>query len=233
MIFDIKDNILAFHKQISDDPNHRYRSWDHCYSHFQKRLSFSSAEDMDIASLHLAFYLASWGMYRGSSWLLWKDYKVHIPVVRELLEEKYKPLWNIDFDLLKPQSPEVTIFFSLATRIKQIYKEVVTKVNGVSSLTIPSDILITKILLGTFGCTPAYDRLVVDGIKIINKFPARFGRNSYLGFVKFYQENVEGFKSAQAAIAEHGIIYPAMKLVDMYFWNLGYQLGTSTEENAE
>lgn len=150
MIFDIKDNILAFHTQIADDPNHRYRSWDHCYSHFQKRASFTSDEDIDTASLHLAFYLASWGMCRGASWLLWKDY-----------------------------------------------------------------------------------RFVVDGIKIIDRFPARFGRNSYLGFVKFYQEHALNFKSAQAAIAEQGMIYPVMKLVDMYFWNLGYQLETGIDEDTK
>ena len=220
MIPDIKDTILAFYRQINDDPNHRYRSWDHCYSHFQKRASFTSDKDIDTASLHLAFYLASWGMYRGSSWLLWKDYQVHIPVVRELLEEKHTSLWAIDFDLLKPQSPEVDAFFDLAAKIKQIYKQTVTKVNGVSSLTIPSDILVTKILLGTLGCTPAYDRLVVAGIKIVKEFPARFGPKSFLGFVKFYQKNAEGFKFAQATIAEQGIVYPVMKLVDMYFWNL-------------
>jgi len=224
MIVDIKDNILVFHRQISDDPNHRYRSWDHCYSHFQKRSSFTRDEDIDSASLHLAFYLASWGMYRGSSFLLWKDYRVHEPIVRELLEEKYEPLWNIDFDSLRPQSPEVDTFFTLAAKLKQVYKETVTKVNGVLSQNIPSDILVTKILLGTLGCTPAYDRLVVEGIKFIHQFPTRFDCNSYLGFVDFYQKHAERFKAAQSAIEEQGMTYPVMKLVDMYFWNLGYQL---------
>ena len=39
--------------------------------------------NLDYLSLQLAFYLASWGMYRGSSFLIQKDYRVHIPVVRE------------------------------------------------------------------------------------------------------------------------------------------------------
>ena len=33
-------------------------------------------------------------MYRGSSFLLQKDYKVHIPVVEELLQTKYKFAMN-------------------------------------------------------------------------------------------------------------------------------------------
>jgi hypothetical protein len=222
MLLGIKDNILAFYSQISDDPNHRYKSWDHCYSFFQNRLSFDSDEDIDTASLHLAFYLASWGMYRGSSWLLWKDYKVHVPIVRELLKHKYEPLWHIDYDSVKPHSDEVTLFFTLVTSLRQLYKDTVAKVNGRPLASIASDTLITKILLGTIGCTPAYDRLVVAGMRAVGKFPAFFGRNSYLGVIKFYQENAQDFDVSRAAIAEQGMVYPAMKLIDMYFWNVGY-----------
>ena len=69
--------------------------WEHCYSHFIKARG-SKEIDYDYLSLQLAFYLASWGMYRGSSFLLQKDYKVHIPVVKELLNEKYDVLAGID-----------------------------------------------------------------------------------------------------------------------------------------
>ena len=34
-------------------------------------------------------------MYRGSSFLLQKDYKVHIPVVKIIQEQKYNPLHGI------------------------------------------------------------------------------------------------------------------------------------------
>ena len=52
--------------------------------------------NLDYLSLQLAFYLASWGMYRGSSFLLQKDYRVHIPVVREILRNKYDSLAGIE-----------------------------------------------------------------------------------------------------------------------------------------
>lgn len=165
MILSIQDNIRAFHKRILDDPNHRYRSWDHCYSHFQKRKSFTTDEDIDLASLHLAFYLASWGMYRGSSFLLWKDYRVHTPAVRVLLEDQYRSLWTIDFTSITPHSLEVDAIFGLVARLKQVYKATVTTVNGAPSQRIATNTLITKILLGTLACTPAYDELVVDGIE--------------------------------------------------------------------
>lgn len=67
-----------FYNDLKVDENGRYRSWEHCYSHFIKARG-SQEIDYDYLSLQLAFYLASWGMYRGSSFLLQKDYKVHIP----------------------------------------------------------------------------------------------------------------------------------------------------------
>ena len=84
-----------FYNDLKVDENGRYRSWEHCYSHFIKARG-SQEIDYDYLSLQLAFYLASWGMYRGSSFLLQKDYKVHIPVVKELLSEKYDVLARIE-----------------------------------------------------------------------------------------------------------------------------------------
>lgn len=49
-------------------------------------------EDYDFLALHLSLYLASWGMYRGSGILLYTDYKIHIPITKELMNEKYDNL---------------------------------------------------------------------------------------------------------------------------------------------
>lgn len=84
-----------FYNDLKIDENGRYRSWEHCYSHFIKARG-SKVIDYDYLSLQLAFYLASWGMYRGSSFLLQKDYKVHIPVVKELLSNEYDALAGIE-----------------------------------------------------------------------------------------------------------------------------------------
>ena len=59
--------ISAFAK----DKYHRYRSWDQCFK------AFDPAEPSDTQALGLAFYLASWGMYRGSSGLLQKNHLIH------------------------------------------------------------------------------------------------------------------------------------------------------------
>jgi len=220
----IKESILLFYKEILDDQYHRYRSWEHCYSCFQRLRSSKSEENVDAVTLHLAFYLASWGMYRGSSQLLQKDYKVHTRIVQELLEEKYSQLWHLDFDAVDTEAPEVSLVIQLAKRLKHIYADLQVS---------PTETLVTKVLLGTFGCIPAYDTLFINGVTYWNqgvpqefkpKFPARFGINSYRGLIDFYREHKNEFREAQDFIAKHGTNYPVMKLADMYFWSLGYQL---------
>lgn len=71
-----------FYNDLNRDPNGRYHSWEYCYSAFFNARKIE-IPDIDYLSLQLSFYLASWGMYRGSSFLLQKDYKIHIPVVKE------------------------------------------------------------------------------------------------------------------------------------------------------
>ena len=92
---DPKDLIIesanSFYQELKQDEHGRFRSWEYCYSAFCDARE-DADPDIDYLSLMLAFYLASWGMYRGSSFLLQKDYKVHIPVVKELLRKKYNIL---------------------------------------------------------------------------------------------------------------------------------------------
>ena len=111
---------LTFYNRLKSDSNHRYRFWDHCYSFFKKRESFTVG-DIHLELFHLAFYLASWGMYRGSSFLLWKDYRIHIPAVQMLLRDRYKPLWTIDFSSIQADSAEVDLVFELVSKLKEPY----------------------------------------------------------------------------------------------------------------
>ena len=82
-----------FHCIRNEDKYARYRSWEHCNKVFnekhEKRKNGSelSEDEYDYLALHLSFYLASWGMYRGSSMLILTDYKVHIPIVEEIMKE--------------------------------------------------------------------------------------------------------------------------------------------------
>ena len=65
--------IRAYYEEIEKDPNHRFKSWEHCYKYFKEN-RYSSSKDIDVFVLHLFTYLSSWGMLRGSLFSLQKDY---------------------------------------------------------------------------------------------------------------------------------------------------------------
>lgn len=212
----ISRTVLKFHRQLSDDKNHRYKSWEHCFSYFK-----NEAADVDTACLHLAFYLASWGMYRGSSFLLWKDYRIHKQVVQHLFKNRH--LQSID--LAKISEEEVNQIIVLITWIKNWYPNNIQRVNGKKKNIHVTDTLATKILLGTLGCVPAFDRYFIDGLRDRGIKYSRLKSNNFTSIVNFYQKNESSFLRAQNEIFERtGQKYPPMKLVDMYFWEIGYEL---------
>ncbi len=63
---DIKLVIEDF--KLKSNPDDRYTSFDYCYNYF--RTTNDLNQDIEKSCLVLGFYLASWGMFRGSSFLL-------------------------------------------------------------------------------------------------------------------------------------------------------------------
>lgn len=216
----------VFYDQLKNDKSGRYRSWEHCYGHFMKA-RHQTDPDYDYLSLHLAFYLASWGMYRGSSFLLQKDYRIHIPVVQKLLNSKYGSLAGIE--CVEYRKPEIRgLLEEINFFLEQYYDNVRRQVWGLEKEGKPknklSDTLITKILMGTLGCVPAYDRYFIAGIKNQKVSTGQYNIQSILKLVDFYEANKEQLKSTLAGLKVDGLPYPQMKLLDMGFWQIGFEL---------
>lgn len=228
---DIETTVLAFYQRIRDDPYHRFRSWEHCFRHFARLWRSDGDPELDMAALHLAFYLASWGMYRGSSFLLWQDYRVHRSVVKATLQPEFRALRAPAIASLGDRA-QIGLVFSLVERLRGEYGRIRSRAAGDRApQSQVSDILITKVMLGCLACIPAYDRLFKQGVREVGEFPVKLGPNSYRGLVRFVQGNRDAFLSAQRAIEGHaGFEYPAMKLADMYFWSIGYQILGDIEE---
>lgn len=210
-----------FYNDLKADKNGRYRSWEHCYSHFIKARK-SKEVDHDYLSLQLAFYLASWGMYRGSSFLLQKDYKVHIPVVKELLKNKYDALAGIDCIGFKDDSNQ-KLLQDINSFLEKYYDEIRKNVKGQELKNELSSTLITKILMGTLGCVPAYDRYFIAGIKNQKVATGNYNINSIMQLVDFYKENSAQLELVRKKMKVKGMRYPQMKLLDMGFWQIGYE----------
>lgn len=201
------------------DEHGRYLSWRHCYKAFGENRNKMDDPTIDYLCLHLAFYLASWGMLRGSSFLLQKDYKVHTPIVRMIQEERYNPLFGISArDLCKEEN--LLLLEEIGNRIKEAYaKELPAKEGVINNAT---ETLITKILLGTLGCVPAYDRYYIDAVKKHKVSSGQYNSTSIKGVATYYCDHEEEFEALRMELSKCGVEYPAMKLMDMCFWQSAY-----------
>ena len=220
----LRSAVLKFFDQVRNDPNHRYRSWEHCFRYFQRFRKKSKTFDLDTAALHLGFYLASWGMYRGSTFLLWKDYKIHAPAVSVLIDPEYGALWETNA-IPHRIDERITLVVKLSTAIANSYQQNIRFVRGKQRQVAPTNTQITKTLLGTLACAPACDRYFRDGFRTAglkySENTTKFLRRVY----KFIIENKNELRAVQQTVNERSpTLYPTMKIVDMYFWQIGADL---------
>lgn len=216
-------NITDFHKSTLNFKNGRYQSWNHCYLEFQKQHTkgVASAEEIDGLALNLAFYLASFGMYRASSFLLNNDYKIHHAIVELILEEQYASLFAMSAEQLLDTDTR-NLIFELSYRIKDHYAS--TTISKSLKKNNATDTLVTKILLGTNGCVPAYDRFYKRAVRHYAITSGSFNSNSLKKLAQFYLDNKEVFEVKRMEIAQDGFLYPQMKLMDMCFFTAGLQM---------
>ena len=212
--------IESYVAQINSDPNDRLRSWEHCYKSFHDARGCKTA-DQDYLSLMLAFYLASWGMYRGSSFLLQKDYKIHRPVVEEILKPQYDSLFGIECIKLRETEQQKQLQ-SLCSNMSEYYDGIRKTVKSNDVKNKLSDTLITKVLMGTLGCVPAYDRFFAEGVKSQGVTIGNYSIKSLLNLVDFYESNTEHLEKCRKNLFAYDLQYPQMKLIDMGFWQIGF-----------
>ncbi len=196
----ITDRIRDSFARISSNERSADHSWEHCYRFFSSRPT-----DLGLASLHLAFYLASWGMYRGSAAIRDFDYLVHRPVAKMVLKPKYDILRGGSLEVLSAHYDD--LLWPLIKTIRSgLYPESINV----------TDTLVTKILMGTLGCTPAYDRYFKAGLTKCELKPS-FRRETFRALLQHCQKHRQGFVDAQIANPE----YPIMRIIDIYFHSVG------------
>ncbi len=228
-----EQNANNFYDSLTEDKNGRYLSWEHCYYQFyHARKKQLPENDIDHLTLQLAFYLASWGMYRGSSFLLWKDYKVHIPAVKEILSCEYDKLLGIKCDELSLVENQKSLT-KLYKKLEEHYTYVRRTIKGNTPKSNISSILITKILMGTLGCVPAYDRYFIYGIKKYGVATSTYNLNSILMLCDFYQKNKAQFNISCSKMKVKDVPYPEMKFLDMGFWQIGYSEDMATKKKTK
>ena len=227
MAKEILNTIERYLDGILEDEFHRYKSWDNCYIAFQEK------KKTEIHTLQLAFFLASWGMYRGSGGLLQKNHLIHEGAVDIILhEDNYKLRCDRNNEVSKENIPKI---INLKRELAEYYydKKFINGKNDEKRIS-PTDTLISKILLGTLCCCPAYDRYFLAGLKEKKMKYNTFDINSLNELFDFIgkNNNKTEIESAQKLIeSKTGNYYPAMKVLDMYFWQIGYE--KESEENKK
>lgn len=223
----IQETTLKYFQLLANDPHHRYKSWEHNYLFFKENYKQLDNEKIsDHACLHLAFYLASWGMLRGGSFLLQKDYKVHSYFIKSVVSNPKYWIFFTDEEIKKEEY--IPLVEELIHQTSKVYRESVTEINGVKKSVEITDTLVSKILLGVYGNVPAYDRYFKAAVKE-HGISAALGAKSLEQLFDFYGENELEFKQVADTISKDHI-YPPMKLVDMYFFTEGMEKDKKAQE---
>lgn len=193
-------------------PLERYASFDYCFNYFQSfreqgRFSeLASPAQMQTSCLHLGFYLASWGMLRGSSFLLSKSVKVYQSLIRSISVAD-PILWEIDVNCYTPGNIRLILDF------KKRIRENLNYGNGAS------DILVTKVMLGIFGNVPAFDTYFKNGFGV-----STFGKTALEKILSFYNTHHDAIEKIRRPTLDFttGLpthrLYTRAKIIDMIFF---------------
>lgn len=198
----------------------RYASFDYCFNYFQsfrddgRAVALGADDYLQTSCLQLGFYLASWGMFRGKAALLQHSAKRLVPAVN-VIASAPAGVWHADADDYSPP---------VRAALVQVYRQLAATLPGGRSQT-----LITKTMLGVFGCLPAYDRYFCDAFAA-----ATFGPKSLAGVEAYYLANADAIDAHRVQTidfstgADSGRRYTRAKVIDMVFFTEGLRGSTTT-----
>lgn len=211
-----KQKVLNFNTHIKIDPTNGFNSWKYCYEAFS-----DIKQNEKLLALHLGFYLASWGMYRGSAAISQKDYTIHIKTVH-IIREFYDLRCNETNEVDKTNAFRI---YNLTQSLFNHYNGLQYMSNNVLVDRKPTDTLISKIIIGTLGCSPAFDRYFIDGTKVNGFGFYNMKLKSYEELFQFIEEYKTELTQLQKELYKiDAIHYPLLKIVDMYFWHEGFSI---------
>jgi hypothetical protein len=212
----VREKLQAFLGNLNGEHD-AHRSWEYCYRYFHHCAPKILVAERDQGALQLGFYLASWGMYRGSSFPPSYTYTIHCGVIDQLCSSRFAELWRSEFGSGIDDVTLLTVVLDAVDTVRAAYQPFAFKAGA-------SDILVSKVLLGTLGCLPATDRYFVKGFKQEGNRYSYLNRAFLEEILGFCSDNLSDLRAEQEQIRRvTGIHYPIMKLVDMYFWQLGYE----------
>ena len=216
------ENGLIYSKDEGRHPLARYASFDYCFNYFQEKHKngeiktiVADYKNMQLSCLQLGFYLASWGMYRGSTFLLQKSVKIFEPLIKYITSDECD-VWDIDVDEYTDEN---------INKLIECGKKIEEKLD-VHETKKATDTLVTKIMLGVFGNIPAFDSYFRNGSKL-----GAFNKYSLEEISRFYDKHsktisdkaikIKTFEYHSGKASNRS--YTKAKIIDMIFFIEGYK----------
>lgn len=198
----------------------RSQSYDHCYNYFADTVNLE--KDLEKSCAILGFYLASWGMYRGSTYLQRETNSSHLADVVRTIQALRPALAGVDLNTYSERNRGLVL---------HAYDEIrgALKIAQESQITV-----VTKVMVAVFACIPAFDRNFAAGFRRVlgrhAKLPyEQIGDDVLRLLAAFYRANqpdIDALHRVSRTVAFGGDSVTdhrlsRAKIVDMYCYQLG------------
>ncbi len=142
-------------------PEHSATSFDYCFNYFQsfadkkRQRDLASKDNRRMSCLQIGWFLANWGMLRGSSFL--RAYSItHFEPLIDYIANCDERLWHIDVDSYTDEN----------IRLLVESKKDIQRIFGIDGKHNVTDTLATKVMMAVFGNVPAFDRFFQQGLNM-------------------------------------------------------------------
>lgn len=206
---------------VSNRP--RALSWDFCLEHFSDPERVKS--DRQASCMQLGYYLASWGMLRGSSYLFKSTNARHYLPVLDVIEEYTPSMAGLTPDRFSEEPVQDLLLDAYRDLGDALLPE------GGRRIT-----LVTKVMMGVWGVFPSLDTYFLKTFRGLasdygwSEFFSRFDRSTIARVGDFYIQNRDeidalsaryqtmDFDSGQAS----GRTIPPAKIIDIYGFSANF-----------
>lgn len=210
--------VADYHDRAKDDRYPRLHAWEHLWDYIQGIPTWKGiANDKNIekSALHLGFYLANWGMFRGSSKLLNVNINFFQDFTGMLFTKIDQSFWNLELaDFTEDNVDAVAEFDNVLSEICKFENDRISW----------TDTLVTKVLLGVWGQCPARDTYFQKGFKAFLQDRSYENQPHTSGKYLVYLNKIKMAEKWKVPRYETvgDNIYPPGKVIDMAFFELGY-----------
>lgn len=170
----------------------------------------SEKHSVEQKAKELFIYLANWGMVARGSFLMKHTWRILRYIVEVLQKSEYKDLRN----------PKIETVYRNINLLITLRDEIDESLRTYHDNKIVSYTLISKIILGTLGCTVAYDKNVRIILSATGIASAKFDDDSIKSLCEYYMQNRVDFERLRKKVEERTKKNcPPFKLLDLILYS--------------